>query len=162
MAKAGHYATKALIALIGLVAVYSAYPVGSFTLYVVGALVVISVAVILAYLIHRHGRALCERCVMDMPLDISAKAAKYKKRFRVAHWFQGGSLMVFYLATIVLVSFYSYTSIGKWLWVAIWISFIYMLLVYSTHQRLQPWCPYCRGGGIGDHEHRPTPELVGN
>jgi hypothetical protein len=24
---------------------------------------------------------------------------------------------------------------------------IYLLMVYVTHQRLQPWCPYCRNGG---------------
>jgi hypothetical protein len=38
---------------------------------------------------------------------------------------------------------------------------IYLILAYTTHRRLQPWCPWCRSDGGGEHEDTsPTPPPV--
>ena len=31
---------------------------------------------------------------------------------------------------------------------------IYLILAYSSHRKLQPWCPWCSGGGGGSEEHK--------
>ena len=52
-----------------------------------------------------------------------------------------------YLAVVVGSSFLYFDPVGRYVWATVQASLVYLLLVYTTHQRLQPWCPFCRGGG---------------
>jgi hypothetical protein len=50
------------------------------------------------------------------------------------------------------------TGAGRIGWAIIQCSMIYLILSYTTHRRLQPWCPWCRGGD-GGREHTPSDPL---
>ena len=47
---------------------------------------------------------------------------------------------------------------GPYAWSAVQSTMIYLVLCHTTHRRLQPWCPQCRGDD-GDHavDRDPTP-----
>lgn len=97
----------------------------------------------------RHDRGLCEHCVAALPLDAAERAARYRLRFRVVHAGSEPRLAVPYLATLVLVNF----APGEWgrlLWVVMQLTLIYALRCAVAHRRLQPWCPWCSGGGDKD------------
>jgi hypothetical protein len=68
-------------------------------------------------------------------------------RFVVAHLFERKSFAFVYLGIVVGSSFLYGHPVGRYGWAAAEGSLVYLLFVYVTHQRLQPWCPYCRNGG---------------
>jgi hypothetical protein len=94
-----------------------------------------------------HNRGLCERCIASLPLDASTVAARHAVRFRVAHLFERKRFAAAYLAALVACSLLYAHPIGRYAWAAAQASLIYLLRVYTTHQRLQPWCPRCGNGG---------------
>src|ERR1700712_4847946 len=49
----------------------------------------------------QHDRRLCELCMRAMPLDASAVASRYHRRFSVAHASTSRKLVVFYLILLV-------------------------------------------------------------
>jgi hypothetical protein len=103
--------------------------------------------VLLAVAIFAHNRRLCELCIASMPLDASTVASRYALRFRVAHLFEQKPFAFGYLGVIVGSSFLYDHPTGKFGWAAAEASLVYLLFVYVTHQRLQPWCPHCKNGG---------------
>lgn len=111
------------------------------------ALIVFVVACWLA--MRRHDRNLCEHCVAAVPLDAAQRAAGYRLRFRLAHAGSEPRLVLPYLAALALANF-APGAPGRVLWALAQLTLVYLLRSAVTHRRLQPWCPWCRGGGQDD------------
>jgi hypothetical protein len=148
---AGHYAPWLLAALLGGLVVLTVAPALSAAVPPAVLLVVLLVALVaagyLALCVFAHNRRLCERCIAAVPLDASRVAARYGLRFRVAHLFERPALAIAYLAALIGSAALATHPIGRYAWAAAQASLGYLLFAYVTHQRLQPWCPQCRGGG---------------
>jgi hypothetical protein len=143
----GHYAPWLLATVLGLLIALTLVPVVPLFVVVPVLLAMFAVALYLAFALFAHNRRLCERCIAALPLDASTVAHRYAWRFRVAHLFENRVLAVGYLG-VVLGSSLLYTHpVGRYAWAAVQATLVYLLLVYMTHQRLQPWCPRCRDGG---------------
>jgi hypothetical protein len=143
----GHYAPWLLAVLVGSLIAMTLVPYAAafLTWYVLAAMLV--VALVLGISLFAHNRKLCERCIASMPLDAATVAVRYAMRFRVAHLFENKLLALGYLVLVAGSSLFYTHPVGKYGWAAVEASLIYLLFVYITHQRLQPWCPYCKGGG---------------
>jgi hypothetical protein len=116
--------------------------------------------VILSYLLMRqHDRRLCEACMLSMPLNAAERASRFKRRFWMAHNLSDAKFMVPYLVVLICSNFATSTTIGRWAWALIQLSMVYLVLSYSTHRKLQPWCPWCSGGGGGEHVEDLPPVL---
>jgi hypothetical protein len=102
-------------------------------------------------LMRQHDRRLCELCMAAMPLNPSELAAHYKTRFWLAHSGGKPAFLVPYLAVLIGSNFLTGT-IGRIGWAIVQSSMIYLILAYSSHRRLQPWCPWCREGGGGQDD----------
>jgi hypothetical protein len=114
----------------------------------------------------QHDRGLCEDCMAAMPLNTSELAVRYRKRFSVAHLGARKKLAVTYLLVLLASNFVLLSwdvlpySLGKYVWAALQTTMIYLLLSYSTHRRLQPWCPECSGGGGGGDRTTDAPDPI--
>jgi hypothetical protein len=153
----GHYATQILIVSIVAVVATGLYPLpGAFLFSVPIALFGV---VLLAWLLLRqHDRRLCERCVLGMPLNPAARAARSQRRFWMAHTGSEPRFLVPYIAVLISSNFAT-STIGRIGWAVIQLSMIYLILAQSTHRRLQPWCPWCSGGGGGSEVDELPPVL---
>jgi len=49
---------------------------------------------------------------------------------------------------------------GLVIWTAVQASMIYLVLSYSSHRMLQPWCPLCSDNGGGNWKDVETPDPV--
>jgi hypothetical protein len=143
----GHYAPWFLATLVGALIALTLVPaVSSFVPWQALA-ALLAVAIFLGLSILAHNRHLCERCIASLPLDASAAAGRYAVRFRVAHLFESKLFALCYLAAVVGSSLLYSHPVGRYGWAVAEASLVYLLLVYVTHQRLQPWCPHCKNGG---------------
>jgi hypothetical protein len=143
----GHYAPWLLATVVGSLIVLTVVP-GLASLVPWQALgVLLLVALALGISILAHNRQLCERCISALPLDASTVASRSTIRFRVAHLFESKLLAVCYLGAVAGSGLLYSHPIGRYAWAAAQASLAYLLFVYVTHQRLQPWCPQCRNGG---------------
>jgi O-antigen/teichoic acid export membrane protein len=142
--RTGHHAPSLLVAVVVALVVLTLVPALAYWQALFGLLVF---AVFLAYALLKHNRGLCEHCAAALPLDAPAVAGRYRMRFRVVHLFERKALAVGYLVAVVAASFLYEHPAGKFAWAAAQASLGYLLIVYVTHQRLQPWCPECRAGG---------------
>jgi len=149
----GHYASWFLAALVGVLIVLTLVPAAASVGWPVLPLMFV-ITVLLAVSIFLHNRRLCERCIASMPLDAAAVASRYAVRFRVAHLFEHKLFAACYLAGLVGCSLLSTDPVGRYGWAVAQASLVYLLLVYGTHQRLQPWCPRCGNGG--EEQSAPT------
>ena len=119
-------------------------------------------------LMRRHDRRLCEQCMSSMPLDASNLAARRGRRFALAHLGSNRRFVVGYLVILIGSNFVLLdtallpASASRWLWAAIQSTMIYLILAYSTHRKLQPWCPQCRDGGGGLDVDAPEPVPTGS
>jgi len=151
----GHYAPWLLAALVGALIVLTLVPAASAYVPWPVPLILIPLAVFLGLSLLVHNRHLCERCIAALPLDAATVASRYAVRFRVAHLFESRLFAACYVGTLAVAAFLYGHPVGRFVWAAAEASLVYLLLVYVTHQRLQPWCPYCRNGG--EEQHAPTP-----
>ncbi len=143
----GHYAPWILATMVGLLTLFTLVPaVAAYVPWPV-FLVMLVVTVLLAVSVFAHNRRLCERCIASMPLNASTVASRYGLRFRVAHLFERRLFALGYLVALSVSSLLYSDPVGRYAWAAALASLVYLLLVYVTHQRLQPWCPRCRNGG---------------
>jgi hypothetical protein len=143
----GHYAPWFLITVLGALVVLTLVPVVSSYVAWQFLMALLAVTVFLAFPMLAHNRRLCERCIASMPLDASSVASRYSVRFRVAHAFARKLFAFCYLAAVLGSSFLYSHPVGRYGWAVAEASLGYLVLVYVTHQRLQPWCPYCKNGG---------------
>lgn len=144
----GHYAPWLLTAVLGLLIVLTVVPRVAELLPLILVLVLLFAAVAyLAVTLFAHGRRLCEHCIRALPLDASTVAQRYRLRFRTAHLFERRPLAIGYLGVVIASSLLYAHPVGRYVWAAVQATLAYLLVVYVTHQRLQPWCPQCRAGG---------------
>jgi hypothetical protein len=149
----GHYAPWFLATLVGALTVLTLVPAASSFVPWPAPVALAAIAVFLGLSILAHNRHLCERCIASLPLDASTVAHRYALRFRVAHLFESKLFALCYLAALVGSSLLASHPVGRYGWAVAEASLVYLLLVYVTHQRLQPWCPHCKNGG----EEQTTP-----
>lgn len=153
----GHYSSELLIVSIFAAITVGVYPLPGVLSFSVP--VIIFAFVIASWLLMRqHDRRLCEQCVLSMPLNPAALAARYGMRFKVTHAFTEPRVFVPYLVVLIGSSF-EMNTIGRIPWALIQFSMIYLILSQSTHRKLQPWCPQCQGGGGGDEVLETPPVL---
>ncbi len=155
----GHYAPWFLATLVGALVVLTLIPAVSTLVPWQVLLALLVVAFLLGLSILAHNRRLCERCIASLPLDAATVAGRYAVRFRVAHLFESRLFALCYLGALVGSSLLYSHPVGRYGWAVAEASLGYLLLVYVTHQRLQPWCPQCKNGGE-EQPARPTPTPV--
>ena len=153
----GHHAPRLLaLSILGVVALaFEPYAVTLPALAAAGALLIF---VLLTWArMREHDRGLCERCVTAMPLNAAEAASRYGRRFWLAHSGSRPQYLIPYLAVLIGSNFL--TSLpGRVVWAAVQCSMIYLILAYSSHRKLQPWCPWCSDGGGGSEVDDPTPD----
>ena len=91
----------------------------------------------------------------SMPLNAAEQAGRYQRRFWMAHTGAEQRFLIPYLVVLLGSNFFPGTT-GRIAWAAIQSSMIYLILSYSTHRRLQPWCPWCSDGGGGEEREDPV------
>jgi hypothetical protein len=123
-----------------------------------GALALILVVLASWLAMRRHDRRLCEQCVAAMPLNPSEEASRYRRRFWTAHSLSEPRYLVPYLVVLIGSNFAS-SAPGRIAWALIQSSMIYLIAAQVTHRRLQPWCPWCRDDGGGEHVDEAPPVL---
>jgi hypothetical protein len=155
----GHWAAQLLIGAICAAILLRVVPIAPDNLMAVGAPVALMTLVVVTWLLMRkHDRRLCEHCMTAMPLNAAESAARYRRRLATAHLGSNKLLVVAYLAVLV-GSVFLPGRVGLAIWAIAQATMIYLLLSYTTHRRLQPWCRACRGRG-GEDEKVDTPDPV--
>jgi hypothetical protein len=153
----GHLSPHALIGAIMacIVLVLRPLPPGSVASLVAPAGLV--GCVLLSWVAMRqHDSRLCEHCVAAMPINPTEAASRYRSRLAVAHLGSDRKAVAAYLLVLVGSSVFllggspTLSLVGPYLWSAVQATMIYLVLCHTTHRRLQPWCPQCRGDD-GDH-----------
>jgi hypothetical protein len=112
----------------------------------------------------QHDSRLCEHCVAAMPMNPTEAASRYRRRLAVTHLGTDRKVVAAYLLLLVGSSVFLMGGpavlrvVGPYAWSAVQSTMIYLVLCHTTHRRLQPWCPECRGDD-GDHavDRDPTP-----
>ena len=164
----GHWAPQVLVAVIAASIVSVLWPPA----YDAPAAVVVPATLVALVLLswvglRQHERRLCEECMASLPLDPAGAALRYRARLAVAHLATDLRLVVGYLlvlvtGSVVLLDLATVPAhVGRPLWVALQLTLVYLVLSYSTHRRLQPWCRRCSGGG-DDHVETPDPLPTGS
>ncbi|MBV9594313.1 MAG: hypothetical protein JO147_11050 [Actinobacteria bacterium] len=128
-------------------------PAGSLQSLVV-PLVVMLFVVTSWIMMRQHDRRLCEHCMAAMPLNPAEQATRYRLRFLVTHAGANRRILIGYLVVLFgsnVFVFYGCLS-GRLAWTVIQSSMVYLVLSYSTHRRLQPWCPWCSDDGGGEEQ----------
>jgi hypothetical protein len=144
----GHYSHLLLSASILAVIALGVYPLSGPLMFT--APIALLVFVLMSWVLMRqHDRRLCELCMSAMPLNPSEVAAHYRARFWLAHSGMRPRFLVPYLALLIGSNF-AMGFIGRIGWALVQSTMLYLIAAYSTHRRLQPWCPWCRGGGGDD------------
>lgn len=154
----GHWAAQLLIGAISAAILLRILPIAPDNPMAVGAPLALMTLVVVSWLLMRkHDRRLCERCMTAMPLNASESATRYRRRLATAHLGSNKPLVVAYLAVLIGSAFLP-GAVGLAIWAIAQASMIYLLLSYTTHRRLQPWCRSCRGrGDEGDSVDSPDP-----
>jgi hypothetical protein len=151
----GHFAPGALItSIVGVILIRERPPADPALALDVS---VTLIAFVLAswLMMRRHDRGLCEHCLAAMPLNPSELAVRYRRRFWLSHTGAEPRFVVAYLVVLIGSNFAT-SPAGHVVWILAQTSMIYVILAYSTHRRLQPWCPWCRDGGGGADDNRPA------
>lgn len=151
----GHHANQILIATIIAVVATGLHPFPpQFALPI--AAVEISVVLLAWLLLRQHDRRLCEHCALAMPLNPAERATRYRRRFWMAHTATEARFLIPYLVVLISSNFVT-SPAGRVGWAIVQLSMIYLIMSHGTHRRLQPWCPWCRGG---DTEISDTPPVL--
>jgi hypothetical protein len=148
VARWGHFGAQLLIICIAaILAIGLRPPTPGTALAVLAPVTVFFVAGATWLAMRAHDRRLCEVCMAAMPLDASALAARYRRRFQVAHVGSHRMLVVAYLVVLVGSDVALRDGMTQRLcWALIQSSMIYLVLACTSHRKYQPWCPQCRGG----------------
>ena len=154
----GHYAPQLLSAsILAVIALaFRPYAVNAATGAATGGLLIF---VLFTWAkMRQHDRGLCEQCMHSMPLNATEHAARYTRRFWLAH---SGGRARYVIPTwrVLIATNFLTTTPGRVVWAVVQCSMIYLILAYSTHRKLQPWCPWCSEGGGGSDQFDLDPDL---
>jgi hypothetical protein len=153
----GHRASSLLCGAIVAVVVVQVLPMQPLLALTVS--VTLFAFVLLCWLLLRdHDRRLCEQCVLEMPLNPAERAKKLHRRFWMAHTGSEPRFLVPYVIVLISSNFAT-STIGRIGWAAVQLSMVYLIVSQSTHRKLQPWCPWCSGGGGGEDVDETPPVL---
>jgi hypothetical protein len=153
----GHHASGMLVGSIVAVVAIQFVPMAPMT--GLGVSIALFAFVLVSWLAMReHDRRLCESCVMGMPLNPAEQAKRHQRRFWMAHTGSEPRFLVPYLVVLIGSNFAT-STIGRIGWAIVQLSMIYLILSQSTHRKLQPWCPWCSGGGGGEDVDETPPVL---
>lgn len=156
----GHCAPQALMVSIVAAILLRLRPPADATAALGASVALISFVLASWLLMRRHDRGLCEHCMAAMPLNPSEQAVRYRRRLWLLHTGAERRFVIPYLVVLIGSNFAPGPS-GQLFWALMQTSMIYLILSYSTHRRLQPWCPWCRGDGGGEDAEEPaTPDPV--
>ena len=156
----GHCAPESLMVAIVGVIVLKLRPIEDPILGLTAGLGLLAFILATWLVMRRHDRGLCEHCVASMPLNPSAMAVRYQRRFWLTHTGTELRFVIPYLAVLIGLGFAT-SPAGVAAWVLAQSTMIYAILAYATHRRLQPWCPWCKeGGGGADKEEPAIPDPV--
>ena len=154
----GHRAPQLLsVAILGAIAL-GMRPLTPTPLTLLTALTLLVFVIVTWLFMRQHDRQLCERCAASMPLNAAECAARFGRRFRLAHAGSNPRVMIPYLVVLVGSNFLT-GSLGRIGWALVQSSMIYLIMAHSSHRKLQPWCPQCFGGGTGERDQVSEPDL---
>lgn len=94
----------------------------------------------------KHDRELCERCMARMPLDSDAAVRRNRPILKARHhswWILGTVIGLLVIQDLFPAHSWKSGAVATLGNVVIALFFF----VVDRHNRLQPWCPWCRGGG---------------
>lgn len=151
----GHSAHVVLSLSIMAVIVMGLYPPQG-ALMVTAPVAVLALVLTSWLLMRQHDRGLCEQCAATMPLNPAEQAARRTRMFWLSHCGSQPRYLVPYLIVLIGSNFAT-TTVGRIGWALVQSSMIYLILAYTAHRRLQPWCPWCREDGGGDERDTAPP-----
>lgn len=122
------------------------------------SLVLLAFVIVTWLFMRQHDRRLCESCAASMPLNAAEHAARFNRRFRLAHAGSNPWVMVPYLGVLVGSNFLT-GPVGRIGWALVQATMIYLIMAHCSHRKLQPWCPQCSDGGGGSHDSVDEPDL---
>ena len=141
----GHRAPYLLSgAILGAIAL-GVLPMTPTLLTMLTALLLLVFVIVTWLFMRQHDRGLCESCAASMPLNAAEHAARFGRRFRLAHAGGNPRVMVPYLIVLIGSNFLTGTA-GRIGWALVQATMIYLILAHCSHRKLQPWCPQCSGG----------------
>lgn len=114
------------------------------------------VAVGCVWIVIQHSRELCDKCLGEMPLDPDKAVKRNMRPLWLIHHMKKPAIAmgVVFLASIALPKHWWETHvIADLLFAAV----CYWMFAAMRHQRLQPWCPWCRDDGDDFFEEVPDP-----
>lgn len=99
----------------------------------------------------------CERCALDYPRNGPALAMKHLRSLAMMH---SGKYMLFHALFIILGLVAVFVWHSEPAAAAIYGVSAFDWRARAIHQRLIPWCPWCRrnNGNDDDHEQVPDPD----
>jgi len=158
----GHYGPQLIAASILAIIVLEFRPYAMSLTTLVGTVALLGFVLITWLKMRQHDRGLCEHCMSSMPLNATEHAARYRRRFWLAHSGSNPRLVIPYMVVLIATNFLTSTP-GRLVWALTQSTMIYLILAYSTHRKLQPWCPWCSDGGGGSEQFDVDPDrLRGN
>jgi hypothetical protein len=140
----GHWGSALLVASIGASVVLGLHPLPVGTPQAVGLPVALMILVIVSWLMmRRHDRQLCEHCVAAMPLNPAEQAQHHRRRLHVVHLGSHRAVVAAYLFVLIgSNALIAAGTPGRILWALVQCTMLYLVLAYSSHRNLQPWCPW--------------------
>ena len=153
----GHRAPQLLGgAILGAIAL-GVRPMTPTPLTILTSLLLLVFVIVTWLFMRQHDRRLCESCAASMPLNAAEHAARFGRRFRLAHAGGNPRLMIPYLVVLVGSNFLT-GPVGRIGWALVQSTMIYLIVAHSSHRKLQPWCPQCSGGGGGNRDNVDEPD----
>ena len=154
----GHYAPQLLSGAILVAIALGIRPMDPSPVYTLGTVGVLVFVLVTWLFMRQHDRRLCEKCAASMPLNAAESAARHQRRFWVAHAGNRPMIVIPYLVVLIGSNFLL-SAPGRIVWAVVQLSMIYLILSYTSHRKLQPWCPWCSSGGGGADDDVDVPDL---
>jgi hypothetical protein len=108
-------------------------------------------------------RRLCVHCAAGLPLAAAALAEAQRRKLRLFHWVAVSRWRVALLAVGPMLALVALRQVVGLSLLATGLGMVVALMPLAVadqaavvHQRVQPWCPWCHGGG-GGGERSPDP-----
>lgn len=115
----------------------------------------------------RHTGLLCGYCLERIPTDAAVQAKRRDWALRMHHWVRAHNLAAVVAQLVVLVAaMVVRVALDMELFrlvtpLVLWPCLVTGAWAMRFHDRVAPWCPYCRGGGGGMGVESPSPVPTG-